>query len=210
LETNGPPTASDLRFGFAPFLGSRGPRRADHHARMATKYPANKPLLRRGRDSNPRWTVRPTTVFETITGAARNVPLCRPFLKRHVGVCDRVAIGRGVSGVSGVPTRARPEVSLRVAGHLGPCRPAYTCRSITDPITARSAWNTTSNDRRSVPAERPTVIGARKRRSRCHSFSVLRRDRIRGEARLSRVAPRLRRGERKATRIAHQKERSSA
>jgi hypothetical protein len=45
------------------------------------------PLLRRGRDSNPRWTVRPTTVFET--------RMCRggiPLWERVCGLSKRGAL----------------------------------------------------------------------------------------------------------------------
>jgi hypothetical protein len=59
-------TCAALRCTKWPFLGvERGQLRRSGPTESARNHPANRQLQRRGRDSNPRWTVRPTTVFET-------------------------------------------------------------------------------------------------------------------------------------------------
>jgi hypothetical protein len=59
-------TCAALRCTNRPFSGvERGRLGPTNAAQLKHKVPANRPPQRRGRDSNPRWTVRPTTVFET-------------------------------------------------------------------------------------------------------------------------------------------------
>jgi phage shock protein C len=59
-------TCAALRCTKRPFSGVERGRLGSTKATQARhKVPANRPQKRRGRDSNPRWTERPTTVFET-------------------------------------------------------------------------------------------------------------------------------------------------
>jgi integrase len=59
-------TCAALRCTNRPFSGvERGRLGSTNNAKSTQKRPAHQRLQRRGRDSNPRWTVRPTTVFET-------------------------------------------------------------------------------------------------------------------------------------------------
>jgi hypothetical protein len=55
------------------FWGREGPTGADERAKSKRQMPAKSATSAEGRDSNPRWTVRPTTVFET----APKRPQCR-------------------------------------------------------------------------------------------------------------------------------------